>query len=325
MGARLFRPYNPGSTDNQSSKVGFVIHAGSDLSESMMTELKSWNTGSNFIQTPDRLTTRGRNVYQGELREFAFLNPKIQVVPSMLDPAMLTSKTFHLICTPARCIDLVKCMRSKRAEVLRDSPQLQAKTIEPIFVWEPMEGSCRPQELPSFYEALHFVNVFSPNEHELDLLFNGPDGNGEKSMSIEKLHNHCIELLHKGLENMPGVIVVRRGPFGCVVVAKDRLFNLPAYYTPPTTASPEELVSWHDSKNNWDVTGGGNAFLGGYCIGFLNLSSERPDGDSSSKFETAALYGSVAASFAIEQVGMPVLSSRSADGKELWNGEGEWS
>lgn len=38
-------------------------------------------------------------------------------------------------------------------------------------------------------------------------------------------------------------------------------------------------------------------------------------------FEVAALYGTVAASFAIEQVGMPKLTPRKWDGKERWNGE----
>lgn len=44
-----------------------------------------------------------------------------------------------------------------------------------------------------------------------------------------------------------------------------------------------------------DPTGAGNAFLGGAAMGFLE------HGD----FVKAAMYGSVAASFAVEVVGLP--------------------
>lgn len=58
-----------------------------------------------------------------------------------------------------------------------------------------------------------------------------------------------------------------------------------------------------------DPTGGGNAFLGGLAIA-LARGKEVLD---------AAAWGSVAASFAIEQVGMPVLGV-DEEGRETWNG-----
>lgn len=55
-----------------------------------------------------------------------------------------------------------------------------------------------------------------------------------------------------------------------------------------------------------------NAFLGGFIVGH----SETAD------FVKAAYYGSVAASFLVEQIGVPQLDrSRSLAGIELWNGE----
>lgn len=57
-----------------------------------------------------------------------------------------------------------------------------------------------------------------------------------------------------------------------------------------------------------DPTGAGNAFLGAYAVGYLETGS----------VIEAACYGSVGASFAIEQVGMP---EKTLDGdEELWNG-----
>ncbi|KAG6097580.1 hypothetical protein E4U30_000508 [Claviceps sp. LM220 group G6] len=59
-----------------------------------------------------------------------------------------------------------------------------------------------------------------------------------------------------------------------------------------------------------DATGGGNAFLGG-----LSLALARGE-----KLEDAVAWASVAASFAIEQVGMPNLQT-GLDSVETWNGK----
>ena len=58
-----------------------------------------------------------------------------------------------------------------------------------------------------------------------------------------------------------------------------------------------------------DPTGGGNGFLGGLAVALARGKG----------LEEAAAWGSVAASFAIEQVGMPVLGKDDM-GKETWNG-----
>lgn len=58
-----------------------------------------------------------------------------------------------------------------------------------------------------------------------------------------------------------------------------------------------------------DPTGGGNGFLGGLAIALAR----------GKELQKAAAWGSVAASFAIEQVGMPVLG-KDEMGRETWNG-----
>ncbi|KAL8382702.1 hypothetical protein RB595_006474 [Gaeumannomyces hyphopodioides] len=59
-----------------------------------------------------------------------------------------------------------------------------------------------------------------------------------------------------------------------------------------------------------DPTGGGNAFLGGLAVA---MARGRPA-------EDAALWATVAASFAIEQVGLPVLAVGADGSGETWNG-----
>lgn len=58
-----------------------------------------------------------------------------------------------------------------------------------------------------------------------------------------------------------------------------------------------------------DPTGGGNTFLGAVAVAMAREEN----------IEEAALWGSVAASFAIEQVGMPVFEGEGEN--ERWNGE----
>jgi hypothetical protein len=64
-----------------------------------------------------------------------------------------------------------------------------------------------------------------------------------------------------------------------------------------------------DSSKVIDPTGGGNAFLGGLAVALARGKG----------LEEAARWGSVSASFAIEQVGMPALG-QDGEGKEAWNG-----
>ena len=57
-----------------------------------------------------------------------------------------------------------------------------------------------------------------------------------------------------------------------------------------------------------DPTGGGNGFLGGLAVALAR----------GKELQEAAAWGNVAASFAIEQVGMPVLG-KDENGRETWN------
>ncbi len=58
-----------------------------------------------------------------------------------------------------------------------------------------------------------------------------------------------------------------------------------------------------------DPTGGGNGFLGGFAVALARGKS----------LEEACAFGTVAASYSIEQVGMPVLGVEPGTGRETWN------
>ncbi|KAK4140653.1 uncharacterized protein C8A04DRAFT_31830 [Dichotomopilus funicola] len=81
---------------------------------------------------------------------------------------------------------------------------------------------------------------------------------------------------------------------------------VPAYYGEGFTATEDDVDS---STRVVDPTGGGNTFLGGLSVALARGKS----------IEEACAWGHVAASFAIEQVGFPVLSV-DEEGRETWNG-----
>ena len=227
----------------------------------------------------------------------------------MMDENLLTSNKYHMICTPTRCIDLCEGILAARQKLRREHPGHASHfSKRPVFVWEPMEDSCRPSEMAMFLEAFDHVDVFSPNERELLGLCDMETRPGAE-LDSETVKRACDKLLANAGSR---AVVARCGPHGCIVAQSNRYLTIPAYHQPqrdpnnPGVLRPAELIV--------DVTGGGNAFLGGFCAALGSQS----DVTGLSRYEAAAFYGNIAASYAIEQVGVPRLMA-SGD-EELWNG-----
>ena len=162
---------------------------------------------------------------------------------------------------------------------------------------------------------MDLVDVFSPNDRELSALFR-EENQDEGTIVEQDLQRYCKTLLAQGFGLKPSAVVVRMGEDGCFVASHTRNVALPAYHTPLKNMKQEDRATWKNKVV--DPTGGGNAFLGGYCIGLL-MDEWRDLGPGLTPFEGAALLGSVTSSFAIEQSGMPTLSYH--EEQELWNGE----
>ena len=246
---------------------------------------------------------------------FDYTTQKIQVDPLMLDKDLLYSKSFHLICSPTRCIQVVKDILERIAEERKDIEVLVPQ-MAPVFVWEPVPTSCKPQELSKVYEALKYVDVISPNLMELQALFgNHSDSNKASTEEIARMSN---SLLISGFGNKPCAVIVRLGAEGCYVAQTFRHISMPAYHGNSKSMSEDKLKT--REKNVTDPTGAGNAFLGGFCVGLFDDSKISGLTD----FEAAASYGSVAASFVVEQVGTPKRNYDECTKEELWNGEGAY-
>ena len=152
---------------------------------------------------------------------------------------------------------------------------------------------------------MRVVDIFSPNHIELARIV----GKHVPLMPNEKFFEDlCAPFFtHRDSESNPqGALVVRAGDQGCFVKSQSEQRWLPAYYAPRDSVEATTC-----SSKVIDTTGAGNAFLGAFTIGLL-LS---PDDTV-----FAACAGNVAASFVVEQVGVPALSF-TEDGTELWNGK----
>lgn len=169
-----------------------------------------------------------------------------------------------------------------------------------MIIWEPAPPSCRVENLQPCLEAAHTVDVFSPNHLELAAFFGDPP---PSALDKEKIESLALRFLDNGVgPDGKGTVIVRAGEYGCFICARHLS---PSWLPPFYKHGPREE---HNSKVV-DPTGAGNAFLGAYAIGYLNTGN----------VIEAACYGSVGASFALEQVGMPDI--RTDISGELWNGE----
>lgn len=238
-----------------------------------------------------------RNYWRQKLTKVAFkyMTPKLRLDHSSLNDQLLMSRSFHLICSSSRCEDLVKKILKRRKQL----PGLDASAT-PLMIWEPVPDMCTPEELEQCYEALKHVDVVSPNHQELCRFF-GKSGNLGGDVDHRAVVDCCNAWLKAGIgAEGAGGAVVRCGKDGCYVATRGKFRWLPAYHT-----TSEKVV---------DPTGGGNTFLGGLAVGLVRIKA-------ATLFERlveAAIWASVAASLAIEQVGIPKLASSSKG--ETWNG-----
>ena len=291
-------------------QIGWVVHAGRDFPPKAREEIDSWNVNTKYINVPDRATTRARNVYSGDFRNFEFLTPKTHVDHTMLGAEFLQAKVFHIIGTPERCISLVEGIQFHR-NAIEQHHVLEHTHEKPMFVWEPMEHSCAPENLLQFRRAMKLIDVFSPNEDEFAKLIDYQLATSD-ILPPHIMDHWCLELIG---DCELQALVVRLGARGAHVRTKEQRGRIiPAFYSSRIAEENPKVV---------DVTGGGNAFLGAYCLVLaesLNALGHIPD--HYSLHGKAVLIGNVAASFIVEQVGMPKLDvGRPYEYSEQWNGE----
>lgn len=252
------------------------------------------------------LTTRGWNGYSdNQHRAFKYLTDKKRITAEDLTKELYHAKSFHLICSAERCKDLVQQIRHKVTTSTFTHSTVSNRA--PRFIWEPVPDLAVASELDNVKEALRSVHVISPNHEELAALFDFE----HPASGIDKtaLEAQAQELVDHGIGlRKDGAIVVRAGKEGCYIAQN----HSPESTSPNSKTISKWLPAYHtDPAMVVDPTGGGNGFLGGFAVGLV-----RSGGD----VVEAAIWGSVAASFCIEQVGVPILVRGIEGEDERWNG-----
>ncbi|KAL7414592.1 Ribokinase-like protein [Mrakia frigida] len=288
IASRLFLP---------PTLLGMIIDVGTDFPPRIMDELLSYGSEMWHFREGDRLTTRALNIYSEEVRGFRYLTPRARISPVQLPSTPFGESPpsyVHFVCSPLRA-----------AEIVKELDELEF--VDCGKIWEPMPPDCVPAELENLKAIGKRITILSPNHLEaLTLLSLLPDPLPAPQPSSAET-KALISLATKTLASFMspgGTAVVRSGGDGVCFCS--------------STGEGGEVgeVKWveavfgkDEQSRVIDVTGGGNGFLGGMGAGLLISGGDVYEG---------ILYGSVAASFAIEQSGLPKMRIRESDGEEAW-------
>ncbi|KAG0673420.1 hypothetical protein C6P40_002947 [Pichia californica] len=273
----------------ESRKCAWIVDIGNDCPSDILKEIQSWKTGAVFRFDDTRQCTRGWNGYsKNEFRMFKYLTPKKRI--TMLDfekyPWMLQSKSFHFVCSPSRCIDLIK-------ELEEISALNQIKSTNAVIAWEPIPDCCTPEYLQETLGILQKVDILTPNAAECASFFGEPE-------PTDKLGCETIALKFISYMTKPNSgIVLRCGSLGCLLIESGNRKNswFPAYHT----NDPSKVI---------DPTGCGNTFVGAFAAAFVKHNKN---------FKLACIHATIASGACLEQHGLPKLIELKG-GITLWNG-----
>jgi len=143
----------------------------------------------------------------------------------------------------------------------------------PVVSLELFKPADRPLSDTALRQLCNAADIFSPNVTEAQSLV----GNGSPH-----------ELVRRLADAGASIVTLRMGPEGSLMYTRSGASHPVPIHVP---AVPATVV---------DPTGAGNAYCGGFLAGYIQT------GD----MLTAVHYGTVAASFLVEQVGLPEINER---------------
>lgn len=127
------------------------------------------------------------------------------------------SKSFHLICTPNRCLDIcTKISRELKAESQSDLFET------PVLIWEPVPGAISPTAFSECLTALNHVDIFSPNAKEAADFFGLPEP--ESKQQIRKVAlQFLVHMVHKRIIDVDGANTSKEQPVNGISKASSQL------------------------------------------------------------------------------------------------------
>jgi sugar/nucleoside kinase (ribokinase family) len=259
--------------------IGLIVKAGHDFPSTLEQTFEQWNVDLHIMRESKTSSSRGRILYGQSPSERTYqrlTSPLPSTVVDLAATSMISAACFHFF-------DIPETVNAQINEIMASRVQ-QGMHVRPLYVWEPQAKSCSPQSFEQHKAVAEKVDIFSPNHAELSLFFTLSSNSAvvfEKAIVEEQ-----ARAFMPNSPSHPLCILIRCAEHGCFVLSKssgrEQSVWFPAFHLP-------------GSDSVVDPTGAGNAFLGGAAMGYLQ------HGD----FEVAAMKGSVAASFAVERVGLP--------------------
>ncbi|KAL2064560.1 hypothetical protein VTL71DRAFT_3697 [Oculimacula yallundae] len=286
LGARLF------ASDERSDTVGCLVLAGNDFPEAVENTLRDWGIKLVLKKDTGRLSTRGLLQYEDTTfgpKDFSYTTePMTPAISDLMGTPLLRSRCYHFLSTPDQIVRQINELLALR--------QLHSVYSRPLIVWEPFPAACIPGNLTATMEACKHVDMFSPNHFEITRLFTDEDPNTFQPFNLESCAQKFLD--HGIGDGGKGCIVIRAAENGCLTASRaEGLVWSPSFYGPDS-----------DAARVVDPTGAGNAFIGSFMSALVQHLT----------LVEAASCGNVAASFALEQIGVP---KRDYNGvRESWNG-----
>ncbi|PVI08373.1 Ribokinase-like protein, partial [Periconia macrospinosa] len=271
------------------AEVGCLVIAGDDFPSKVRNVFGKWGVSLVTKVRAGRKSSRGTLVYKDTTfgpKTFEYNGEPLRATPDDLaDTPLLHAKAIHLFGSPKEILVQVPQLLQLRAR--------ENINIRPFIVWEPLPSACTKVNREAILSACKLVDVFSPNHLEVAAIFE----DAPQDFDSQRLEGYGRLIVDSSVgPEGGGVVVIRSGEHGAMALSR--------------AMRPVWLPSYHEqgSSKVVDPTGAGNTFLGGYIAGWQKTRD----------ICEAIKFGHVAASFALEQIGLPTFSHD--EGQELCNG-----
>jgi sugar/nucleoside kinase (ribokinase family) len=244
-----------------TDEVGFVAAVGTDLSPECRASLQAYKIDLAGVLVREKYqTARAWQIFEWDERRIEIFRTDFDDFIRMTPKLDEIPANYWL----AKGYHILSDAREGPAEVARAIRQKG----NAILFWEPPPLIVTPEGRDMAQEVLPLVDIFSPNLREATALCETDDVDD----ILQKLAGWGAE-----------VVALRMGIRGSIV----RRRNGSTVHVPIV---PTEVK---------DVTGAGNAYCGGFLVGYVETDD----------IKMAAMYGAVSASFAIEQFGIPMITA----------------
>ncbi|KAI0532172.1 Ribokinase-like protein [Xylaria digitata] len=287
FGARLFKP------GNDLIDVGCIIFTRNDVPGSLDRTLESW--GMALVRRSFSALPCARAILDYRHGERSSYFSEDLLRPAVIDlnkSILLVSKSFHFVCPPKEIPGNITLLQRLRAE--------------------PVTALCEKKYFKEYLDVMRYVDVFSPNHHELVGLTVGSEKEPER-FSHRFIEKQALKFIQSGIgPGRDGLIAVRCGKYGCFYMKNEQEKGwVGTFYD-------------HRRPEVKNVTGAGSAFIGAFMVAFVESRDPR----------YSCFRGTVAASFALEQYGLPKKENNTLPRdhpdyipgfRESWNGTDPFS